>query len=104
MANIKMNCLKSNGQYETLYPKVDLSNIVGTLSPEHGGTGGVLPPEYEGTGVTSISALMTTFGAARVQTGSYVGTGTYGADNPCSLMFIILHNLFCYLFNREVDL
>ena len=24
---------------------------------------------------------------ARVQTGSYVGTGTYGPDNPCSLTF-----------------
>ena len=93
MANIEMNCLKSNGQYEALYPKVDLSNIVGTL-----------PPEYGGTGVTFISVLMTILGAACVQTGSYVGTGTYGADNPCSLTFIILHNLFCYLFNREVDL
>lgn len=93
MANIEMNCLKSNGQYETLYPKVDLSNIVGTLSPEHGGTG-----------VTSISALMTTFGAARIQTGSYVGTGTYGADNPYSLTFIILHNLLRYILNGGVDL
>ena len=93
MANIKMNCLKSNGQYETLYPKVDLSNIVGTL-----------PPEYEGTGVTSISALMTTFGAARIQTGSYVGTGTYGADNPYSLTFIILHNLLRYILNGGIDL
>ena len=26
-------------------------------------------------------------GAAKVQTGSYVGTGTYGASNPCSLTF-----------------
>ena len=24
---------------------------------------------------------------AKIQTGSYVGTGTYGADNPCSLTF-----------------
>lgn len=104
MANIEMNCLKSNGQYETLQPKVDLSNIVGTLSPEHGGTGGVLPPEYGGTGVTSISALMTTLGAARIQTGSYVGTDTYGAVNLCSLTFIILHNLLRYIFNGGVDL
>lgn len=93
MANIEMNCLKSNGQYETLQLKVDLSNIVGTL-----------PPEYEGTGVTSISALMTAFGVARIQTGSYVGTGTYGADNPYSLTFIILHNLLRYILNGGVDL
>ena len=25
--------------------------------------------------------------AAKIETGSYVGTGTYGADNPCSLTF-----------------
>lgn len=104
MANIEMNCLKSNGQYEILYPKVDLSNIVGTLSPEHGGTRGMLPSEYEGTGAVSISALMTTLGVARIQTGSYVGTGTYGADNPYSLTFIILHNLLRYILNGGVDL
>lgn len=26
-------------------------------------------------------------GFAKIQTGSYVGTGTYGASNPCSLTF-----------------
>lgn len=29
----------------------------------------------------------TASGGAKIQTGSYVGTGTYGADNPCSLTF-----------------
>lgn len=30
----------------------------------------------------------------RIATGSYVGTGTYGASNPCSLTFLF-QNLFC---------
>lgn len=33
-------------------------------------------------------------GAAKVQTGSYVGTGTYGASNPCSLTFDFVPHLF----------
>ena len=34
------------------------------------------------------SALQSVRGYAKIQSGSYVGTGTYGADNPCSLTFI----------------
>jgi len=35
---------------------------------------------------TLIAALQTAVGGkARIEVGSYVGTGTYGADNPCSL-------------------
>ena len=44
-----------------------------------------------GAGKTTLSALASTLqsvrGYAKIQTGSYVGTGTYGADNPCSLTF-----------------
>ena len=36
------------------------------------------------------SALQSVRGYAKIQTGSYVGTGTYGASNPCSLTFEIL--------------
>ena len=93
MAKVEMTYLNSSGVYETIYPKIDLSN-----------TTGILPVASGGTGVTSLNSLMTNLGATRIQTGSYVGTGTYGESNPCSLTFIILHNLFCYLFNREVDL
>ena len=35
-----------------------------------------------------ISTISSNAGFARIQTGSYVGTGTYGASNPCSLTFI----------------
>lgn len=40
-------------------------------------------------GVNSeISEVLVQLGTkARIQTGSYVGTGTYGARNPCSLTF-----------------
>lgn len=43
-------------------------------------------------GKTTLAALASTLqtvgGYAKIQTGSYVGTGTYGASNPCSLTFI----------------
>ena len=48
---------------------------------------GVLPTSKGGTGVQSLSALAEAMKAAKVQTGSYVGTGTYGDENPCSLTF-----------------
>ncbi len=44
-----------------------------------------------GAGKTTLSALASALqsvrGYAKIQTGSYVGTGTYGASNPCSLTF-----------------
>lgn len=76
MANVEMSYLNASGNYETIYPKVDLTNITGTLPVANGGTG-----------TTSLNSLMTNMGAARIQTGSYTGTGTYGASNPCSLTF-----------------
>ena len=58
------------------------------------------------SGVNSeISDVLAQLGTrAKIQTGSYVGTGTYGADNPYSLTFIILHNLLRYILNGGVDL
>ena len=46
----------------------------------------------EGTGKKVTLQNLATYlagigGAAKIQTGSYVGTGTYGADNPCKLTF-----------------
>lgn len=35
----------------------------------------------------ALYALSSALGRAKVATGSYVGTGTSGADNPCSLTF-----------------
>ena len=39
MAKVEMTYLNSSGAYETIYPKVDLSNITGTLPVANGGNG-----------------------------------------------------------------
>ena len=38
--------------------------------------------------------LLNNLGAARIQTGSYVGTGTYGSSNPCRLQLDFKPQLF----------
>ena len=44
-----------------------------------------------------ISEVLAQLGTkAKIQTGSYVGTGTYGADNPCSLTFDTLPKLIWF--------
>lgn len=53
--------------YDTLYPKTIASQI---------------PDVYSKSYIDSILK-----DKVRIQTGSYVGTGTYGADNPCTLTF-----------------
>ena len=53
--------------YDTLYPKTIASQI---------------PDVYSKFYIDNILK-----DNAKIQTGSYVGTGTYGADNPCSLTF-----------------
>ena len=53
--------------YDTLYPKTIASQI---------------PDVYSKSYIDSILK-----DKAKIQTGSYVGTGTRGADNPCSLTF-----------------
>ena len=54
---------------------VTLANLAVAL-----GNNGVITPSNL---VEQASAL----GFSRIQTGSYVGTDTYGSDNPCSLTF-----------------
>ena len=74
--NITIKQKNSSGSYDTLYPATTVNQL-----------SGVLPESKGGTGVTSLSAMLTAAGGARIQIGSYVGTGTYGASNPCSLTF-----------------
>ena len=50
------------------------------------------------------SALQSVRGYAKIQTGSYVGTGTYGADNPCSLTFSIPPSLIWVTYNGSTNL
>lgn len=42
---------------------------------------------YSLFGEHNLEKLATALGAARIQTGSYVGTGAVGSTNPCSLTF-----------------
>lgn len=53
-------------------------------------TSGVLSVARGGTGVSSLSALISALsagGVARIEMGSYTGTGTWGSSNPTSLTF-----------------
>lgn len=54
-------------------------------------TGGTLPVARGGTGVTDLAGLANALKNAaplwRTATGSYVGTGTYGANNPNTINF-----------------
>ena len=69
--------------YDTLYPKTIASQI---------------PDVYSKSYIDSILK-----DSARIQTGSYVGTGTYGVDNPCTLTFNFIPKLFyvqCSVVNK----
>ena len=48
---------------------------------------GILPVIRGGTGVNSLASLATALGAARIQTGSYTGTGRSGSGSKNSLTF-----------------
>ena len=63
--------------YDTLYPKTIASQI---------------PDVYSKSYIDSILK-----NNARIQTGSYVGTGTYGANNPCTLTFDFVPIFFIIL-------
>ena len=60
----------NGADYDTLYPKTIASQI---------------PDVYSKT-----EALTLIDSKARIQTGSYVGTGTYGPNHPCSLTFDVI--------------
>ena len=84
--------------YDTLYPKTIASQIPDVYSKtevlttetlsKYGLTADKLPNDVFQQIKTLIdNAQASADGKARIQTGSYVGTGTYGASNPCSLTF-----------------
>ena len=100
--------------YDTLYPATKGENLVSPVPVELGGTGAttgaagmknlldalstvtptgadLLPLKVVSGNIagkaTIDSILSLVSGGAKIQTGSYVGTGTYGQDNPCSLTF-----------------
>lgn len=57
-------------------------------------TSGILSAARGGTGVSSLAALATALGAARIASGSYTGTGTYGSEGPCVVRFDFQAKLF----------
>ena len=70
--------------YDTLYPKTIASQI---------------PDVYSKSYIDSILK-----DKARIQTGSYVGTGTYGRDNPCSLTFdFVPKHVQIYAFENMIN-
>lgn len=103
--------------YDTLYPETKGSQIITPVPIASGGTNSStasgamnnlitalstitpanndLIPFKDSSGntvgkatISSLASVLQSVGGyAKIQTGSYVGTGTYGSSNPCSLTF-----------------
>lgn len=84
--------------YDTLYPKTIASQIpdvyskIDTITAETLSRLGLSADKLPNDAFQQIKTLIDNVQSsadskARIQTGSYVGTGTYGVDNPCSLTF-----------------
>lgn len=63
------------------------TDIADSIRSVSGGTASIQADTFP----TAIQSLGSGF--AKIQTGSYVGTGTYGASNPCSLTFNFIPNV-----------
>ena len=100
MATTKNITMKQfNGtDYDTLYPKTIASQIpdvyskTNTITAETLSQLGLSADKLPNDAFQQIKTLIDNVqvsadSKARIQTGSYVGTGTYGANNPCSLTF-----------------
>lgn len=100
MATTKNITMKQfNGtDYDTLYPKTIASQIpdvyskIDTITAETLSRLGLSADKLPNDAFQQIKTLIDNVQSsadskARIQTGSYVGTGTYGVDNPCSLTF-----------------
>ena len=101
--NIQMQEKTSSG-YDILYPQTIAAQIEDVYSKDETIT--TATKALYGLGATAtpnqvFSAISTALdGKARIQTGSYVGTGTYGASNPCSLTFDSRKTFF-YIWNQS---
>ena len=108
MANkIVPQTLNSSGVYDKLITTISsggtgaesesaaVKNLISGLTSTSPASDDLIPFQDVSSGSagkTTLSALASTLqsvrGYAKIQTGSYVGTGTYGESNPCSLTFI----------------
>ena len=76
-------------------------NEDGVVSVDQGGTGAATLEALTQSIATAVAgsadlaaALGDAIGGCKIQTGSYVGTGTYGASNPCSLTFDFVPKIY----------
>ena len=93
--NITMK--RFNGaDYDTLYPKTIVEQVKGAYTKQqiltsataalYGLGASAVPDEVLATARSLISTAQSTADSrAKIEIGSYIGTGTYGSDNPCSL-------------------
>ena len=91
--------------YDVLYPKNTSQQTLlndSTLATALGLT--ATNPEID-QALTEIVSKITALedGAVKIQTGSYVGTGTYGASNPCSLTFDFVPEFVIVLYEALFD-
>lgn len=91
--------------YDTLYPKTIASQIPDVYSKtevlttetlsKYGLTADKLPNDVFQQIKTLIDTVQADVGGrAKIQTGSYIGTGTFGEGNPCSITFDFVPKLF----------
>ena len=99
--------------YDTLYPKTIASQIpdvysktdtiTATTLSQLGLSANKLPNDAFQQIKTLIDNVQSSSDSkARIQTGSYVGTGTYGANNPCSLTFDFIPQFIIFT-NQKTD-
>ena len=88
----------NGADYDTLYPKTKVEQVEGAYTQQQiladstkglYGLGADAVPDEVLALLNSLvkNAQTSADEKAKIQTGSYVGTGTYGAGNPCSLTF-----------------
>ena len=96
MANIQMSYYNGSS-YTNLYPKTTVSNLTdlsgstNILSSSTKTTLGLASTAVPDNAFSTLASMVNS--RAKIATGSYVGTGTYGASNPCSLTFDFSPNL-----------
>ena len=93
--------------YDTLYPKTIASQIPDVYPKSETYPKSQLYTQSQLYTRSQIDSMINSInnaldGKARIQTGSYVGTGTYGANNPCSLTFNFVPKLLIF-FNKDCN-
>lgn len=93
--------------YDTLYPKTLASQIPDVYSKSQTYPQSQLYTRSQLYTQSQIDSMINSINTAldrkaRIQTGSYVGTGTYGESNPCSLTFDFAPKFIIFT-NRKIS-